>query len=107
MVSYSEWYKTKKCFIANFQFSLKYDISKVQENHDGMQVNGTHQLLVYASDINNLGEKIYTTQASREGCLEVNTEKTTYRVTSCYQNAGHNHNILTANKPPKMCHTIY
>jgi len=35
-----------------FNFSLEYTIRKVQVNQDGMKVNGTHQLLVYADDVN-------------------------------------------------------
>jgi hypothetical protein len=36
--------------------------------------------------------------ASKEGSLEVNTEKTKYMLLSHQQNAGQNHNIKTANK---------
>jgi hypothetical protein len=33
-------------------------LEKVQENKQGMQMNGTHRLLVHADDVNLLGEKI-------------------------------------------------
>jgi hypothetical protein len=35
-----------------FNFSLQYAIRKVQENQMGVKLNGTHQLLAYADDMN-------------------------------------------------------
>jgi hypothetical protein len=39
-------------------FALEYDIKKVQVIQDGLKSNGTHQLLVYADDVNILGGNI-------------------------------------------------
>jgi hypothetical protein len=39
-----------------FNFGLNYAIRKVQENQVGLKVNGTHQLLFYADDVNLLGD---------------------------------------------------
>jgi hypothetical protein len=43
-----------------FTFALEYDIKKVQENQVGLKLNGTHQLLAYADDVNRLGDSIDT-----------------------------------------------
>ena len=43
-----------------FNCTLEYAIRRVQVNLDGLKLNGKHQLLVYADDVNKLGRSIHT-----------------------------------------------
>jgi hypothetical protein len=42
-----------------FNFALEYAIRRVQANQGGFKLNGTHQLVVYADDINILGGSVH------------------------------------------------
>jgi len=68
-------------------FAVEYTIRRVQVNKDGLKLNGTCQLLVYADDVNILGGSVHTTKknrslvvASTEIGLEVKNDKTNYMV---------------------------
>jgi hypothetical protein len=50
------------CF---FNVALDYAFIKVQENHVGLKSNETHQLLVYADDVNLLGDNTDTIKRDR------------------------------------------
>ena len=66
-----------------------------------MQLNSTHQLLVYADDVNILGRRVKTIKKSTEALLvaikviglKVNADKIKYIVMSQDQNAGQSHNM--------------
>src|SRR5215475_13941713 len=88
-----------------FNFALEYAIKRVQVNRDGLKLNGTHQLLAYADDVNILGGSVHTVKenaealvvATKEIGLEVNVDKTKYMVMSREGNAGRGHSVKIDN----------
>jgi hypothetical protein len=78
----------------------------VQENQVGLKLNGTHQLLAYAGDVNLLGDNMDTIEkntetlidASKEVGLEMHVEKSKYILSSCQQDVGQNRDIEIANR---------
>jgi hypothetical protein len=49
-----------------FNFALEYAIKRVQVNQDDLKLNGTHQLLAYADDVNILGGSAHTVKENAE-----------------------------------------
>jgi len=88
-----------------FNFALEYAIRRVQVNLNGLKLNGTHQLLAYADDVNMLGGSVHTVKENAEALvvatkdigLEVNVDKTKYLIMSRDQNAGRSHSMKADN----------
>jgi len=49
-----------------FNFALEYAIRRIQVNQDGLKLNGTHRLLVYADDVNILGGSLHNVRENAE-----------------------------------------
>jgi len=73
-----------------FYFAFAYAIRRVQVNRDGLKLNGTHQLLVYADDVDMVEGSVHTIKenaealivASKEVGLEVNDKLSSW---SCFE----------------------
>ena len=78
-----------------FNFALDCAIRRVQVNQDGLELNGTLQLLAYVDNVNVLEGSVHTVKknaealvaATKEIGLEVNAHKTKYMIVSRDQNA--------------------
>ena len=67
-----------------FNFALEYSIRRFQINQNGLKLNGTHQFLVNADDVNIMVRSAHTMEkntealvvTSKEIGLEVNSDRT-------------------------------
>ena len=55
-----------------FNFALEYAIRRVQVNQDGLKLNGTHEPLTYADDVNILGGSIHPLKENAEALVWCN-----------------------------------
>jgi hypothetical protein len=92
-VSYSEWPEKQDALSPlPFNFALEYATRRIQENQEGLKLNGTLQLVAYAADFTTVWKNMDTTKestdclldASMEADLDVNAEKTKYMLKSRY-----------------------
>jgi len=98
-----------------FNFALGYAIRMVQVNQDGLKLNGAHQLLFYADDVNTLEGSKHNIKknpeaqvvASKETGLEVNADKIKYMVMSRDQNAGRSRSISLIIVPLRAMKGLY
>jgi hypothetical protein len=89
-----------------FNSALEYAIRKVQENQVSLELNGTHQPLVYADDVNLLGDSVNTIKENKEILLgaitdvglEINSEKTKDMIMFHHQHSRQDQNISIANE---------
>jgi hypothetical protein len=73
-------------------------LERCKRKQVGLKLNGTHQLLTYADDVNLLGDNIDTIEkdtetlidASKGVGLEINIEEIKYMLLSRHPNAGQN-----------------
>jgi hypothetical protein len=88
-----------------FNFALEYAIIKVQ-HLVRMKLNWTYHCLIYADDVNLLGNYINdikknteaVIEASKEVCVEVITEITKLMLMYCLKNTRKNHNVKVTNR---------
>jgi hypothetical protein len=88
-----------------FNFALECTIRRTQVNQDGFELNGTHQFLVYAEDVNILTGTVHTIKeneealllASKEIGIQVNADKSKYMFMSRDQNIERSHCIKNNN----------
>jgi hypothetical protein len=55
-------------------FALDYAIRKVRVNQNGLKLNGTHQLLVYADGVKLVGGSVHTILKNTEDLVVVHKE---------------------------------
>jgi hypothetical protein len=86
------------------QENIEENIKTCLGNQDGLKLNGTRQLLVYADDVNTLGRSVHTATNTdalvvpiKVNGLQVNADKTKCMVITRDQISGRSHNKKTGN----------
>jgi hypothetical protein len=89
-----------------FNIASEYAIRKVQENQVALELNGTHQILVYSDDVNLLHDNTNFIKENTETLLEASRDiriekmhrRQKYMVMSRHQNSGQIQNIRISNE---------
>jgi len=88
-----------------FNFVLNYAIMRVQIIQEGLKLNGTYQLLVYAYEVNKLGWSVLIRKenaealvaARKDNGIKVSAKQSKYMVVSCNDIALRSHNTRNDN----------
>jgi hypothetical protein len=88
-----------------FNFALIYDVRRVKVNQDGLKLNGTHQLLAHADDVNILGASVRNVKenaeallvATKESGLDIIADKNKYMIKSREHDFGQSHIVKIDN----------
>jgi hypothetical protein len=94
-----------------FNFALEYAIRNVQENQVGLKLNGTHQLLAYADNVNLLEDNIDTINGNTGTLIDASKDwykvnKTKYMLVSHDQNVDQNCDIKIRNRSFEKVSTV-
>ena len=84
---------------------LEYAIRRVQVNQKGVKLNGTHQMIVYADDVNILGGSVQIIKKNTEAVViasnevdpKLNADNTKHMAMSRDQNAGRTYSMKIDN----------
>jgi hypothetical protein len=75
-------------------FALESATRSVEENQEGLKLNGTHQLLAYVDNVNTVGKSIDAMKKN----IEMNPVKTKYMLMLRNQEIGQKHSIKIGNR---------
>ena len=66
-------------------FALRFAVRKVQINQNGLKINGTHQILVYADAVNILGGSVHIIKKNTEALVVASKENGIEGTWSCFE----------------------
>ena len=98
-----------------FNFALEYAIISMEDNREGLELNGTNQLLVYADDATLLGDNEEVLKSNmhiilnstKDIDLEINIHKTKYIITGRERLNGNGHLTTDEGDFEKLCEFEY